>query len=365
MDLYTLDSGFHKDEIVDEFETLIWTERYNEFGDATIVIPTNSPFRNLLVEGTFLSIPGSREVMMIETVSDEKGVRTIVAKSLVAIFLERFFRNTWSTARNDWTTTDYAANIAWRMVVSACGATGATYTGGVLPSNYGTYEVLPNLIAGVLASGSNISVAVPYGNLYDCVKMVCDLEDLGFSLYPDNIVAADYDLKFTAYAGLDRTSSQSTNSVVIFEEALDSLTDVKELRSLSGYKTAAYVWAKGLPSIDTIGIAHVSGTVSTVGFGRRTLMLDASDINAADYTQVALLAVLTKRAKNALANNNYVRMTDGKVVPQNQFIYGTHYNLGDLIELRATMNQKARVTEYIRTQDAKGEIAYPTLSVVD
>lgn len=96
-------------------------------------------------------------------------------------------------------------------------------------------------------------------------------------------------------------------------------------------------------------------------------MVDASDINAADYSSADLTTLLNQRAKDALANNNYVRLTDGKLVPQNAFVYGTDYNLGDVIELRGPSSsvQKARITEYVRSRDSKGETAYPTLSVID
>jgi hypothetical protein len=78
---------------------------------------------------------------------------------------------------------------------------------------------------------------------------------------------------------------------------------------------------------------------------------------------------LDQRAKNALVNNNYVRMFDGTVVPQNGYAYGVgeDYYLGDIIELRGdtTTIQKARITEYTRSKDATGTYEYPTLSVID
>lgn len=369
MDLYTLDSGFIKDKTIDAFETLIWTERYNAFGDAKLTIPVNSQFKNDLIEGKFLSIAESKEVMLIDTVSDEGNVRTILAQSLVSIFLQRIFRNTWSTARSDYTTTGTAAAIAWVMVNAAVGAGGLMATDNIVPgTGTGAYEVLAHLIQGTPATGPTVTVAVPYGNLYDAVKQVCDADSVGFTLYPDNIVTGNYDLVFSVYDGLDRTSFQGVNAPVIFSSALDSLTDIKELRSIAGYKTAVYVWAKGVTARTYIGAAYAAGTTALTGFGRRTMMVDATDINAADYTATALQVVLNRRAKNELINNNYVRMTDGKIVPQNSaFVYGVDYKLGDIIELRAADNvgQKARIAEYIRTQDPNGETSYPSLSVVD
>jgi hypothetical protein len=55
---------------------------------------------------------------------------------------------------------------------------------------------------------------------------------------------------------------------------------------------------------------------------------------------------------------------DGQIVPDIQFKYGVDYNLGDIVEVEAPSSTitKARVTEYIRTQDKEGERSYPTLT---
>jgi hypothetical protein len=76
---------------------------------------------------------------------------------------------------------------------------------------------------------------------------------------------------------------------------------------------------------------------------------------------------MTQAGTDALANNNYTKLVDGEVVPQPQYKYGVNYKLGDLIELVGSDGgvQKAQVTEYIRSKDATGEKAYPTVSVVD
>jgi hypothetical protein len=79
-----------------------------------------------------------------------------------------------------------------------------------------------------------------------------------------------------------------------------------------------------------------------------------------------LLRLLNQRAKDALANNNYTKVVDGEVVPQSQYQYGKHYSLGDIVELQSPsgLTTPARITEYIRSQDANGQRAYPTVSVI-
>lgn len=362
--LFALNSNFGQSDIIDEYSSLIWTERYNDSGEITLVIPVDSESAGMIVTGALLSIEESKDVMLVDTVSIKDEQITAVGKSLTEFLKQRLLRNTWSAVKDHWTINDIPGHIAGTIVSQMCGAGGLMATGAVLLN--GANEVLPNLVIGSLAGGASTRVAVPYGNVYDGVKTVCDGDDLGFRLYPQ-LKTGGYDLIFTTYAGLDRTSSQSTNPLVIFEKAMDSFTDVESIRSIEGYVTAAYSWPSGITAQSQIGSAFSSGASGFTGFNRRTLMVDATDVNVADYSAADLGVILDKRAKDAIVNNNYVRLLDGQLVPQNPFVYGVDYTLGDVIELRDPTStvQKARITEYIRSWDSAGETAYPTLSIID
>lgn len=366
MELYTLDAAFMKLDVIDDFISLIWTERFNQYGDVTLIFPANSPNGKNIVEGTFLSITDSKEVMLVDTVSTESGITTVTGQTLIGFLANRIFRKTWGTTNdNTWQLTGTAGAIANAMMSAMVGAGGAMATGGVVPSG-GNLEVLSHLVLGTAAGGTSFTTAVPYGTLYDSIKTVCDLGATGFRLYPDNISSSGYDMTFETYLGKDLTTDQSSNPPVIFEPAMDSFTDIKEIRSTSGYRNVAYVFPNNPTVIGQVVVVYAPGANLLTDFARRSIMVDASDVNAPDYSASDLTSILTQRGKDALANNNYVRMTDGQLVPQNAFVYGVDYDLGDIIELRGTSDdaQQARITEYIRSQDDTGEIAYPTLSVI-
>lgn len=363
MDLYVLDQNFVQYEIIDNFVSLIWTDRYSESGELTLVLPEDSVDILKIPEGTFVTIDESNDVVEIDTLSLEDGLWTVTGKMLPDILKSRILRNTWSGAKDAWSIANTPAQCAWWIMLQMCGAAGYMASGLVIPG--GTHEPLPNLVSGVLASGTSQTIAVPYGNVYDGVKLCCDQGALGFRLWP-RYKPGGYDLVFDAYAGKDLTTDQSVNPVVIFESAMDSLTNIKQVRSIAGYATAAYAWPSGITAQSQIGVAVAAGTSAYSGFQRRTIMVEASDVNVADYTSSELTSIMNQKAKDALANNNYVRLLDGELVPQEAFTYGVDYNLGDIIELRdsSEIAQHARITEYIRSQDSTGETAYPTLSVL-
>jgi hypothetical protein len=365
MDLYTLDPTYLKNTLVEEYATLIWTERYNQYGEVTLTWGVGSPLDDLIVEDVLLYTPDSPDVMLIDTVNIESGVATATGQSLTGFLASRIFRNTWSTTSDSWVLTGVPGTLGLYIVQQMCMPGGIMAGSGVLPGG-GANEVIPGLTSGPAAAGASISITVTYGNVYDAVKAVCDADNLGFRMYPPSVMDGSGALIFTTYRGADRTTDQSVNPPVIFEPALDNLTDVKTLRSKAGFKNVAYAWGNSMTAQSSIGVAYQPGANLLTGFQRRTLMVDASDVNAGDYTAANLQIALNQKAKDALANNNYVKMTDGTIVPQPNFVYGTDYFLGDVIELRGASNvaQQARITEFIRSKDPNGEFAYPTLSVI-
>lgn len=369
MELYTLDPTFHYNEVIEDFDSWIWTERYSAAGDVTVKVPDSITNRTKLDVGTFLALPTTKEVMLIDTHSIENGFLTATGGSLAAFLQQRIVRASWANFFQYYTLTGAPGWIATEVVKQMCIAGGLMASGSAVTG--GDKEIIPNLALGARGpSAANVTIGVEYGTVYDGIKKICDSYDLGFSLFLDTVTDTSYGLKFKVYQGLDLTSDQSTNPAVIFESAIEALANVKELRSIAGLKNVAYAWAPQIKAQNyAVGTAFSNTAAKTAtGFNRRTMMVLADDINDADLSTTTgmdeLQKILDQRAKDALANNNYVRLTDGEIIPQGTYTYGTDYNLGDLIELRAVDNipQDARVTEYIRTQDATGYKAYPTLS---
>lgn len=373
MDLYTLDSGFRKKDVIDVFNSAIWTERYSSAGDVTLVVPANPTTMAQLSEGTFLAKPDSKEVMLLDTQIVEKGLLKVTGNTLIDFLRNRIVRLVAAHATRSWITTgntpgQLIANLVEQMCI----------TGSLPPGIEGTASDIPKLSIGAYdLTGATIDLEVPYGPLYDAIKTIAETYEVGMSLYLDWASESDYSLKFKTYRGRDLTSTQSTYPMVRFSSVLDSLSNPSELRSISGYKTHCWAYAPGAPawmSDGSTGLAYVAAAVSAIGFDRRVMQIfvDGIDIDyleSIDPTaaQILLNEILTSHARNALANNNYTKVVDGEVVPQSEFQFGTHYLLGDIVELQgySEIIQKARITEYIHSQDETGERQYPTVSIID
>lgn len=376
MDLYTLGSTFLAQRVVDQFVSAIWTERYSATGDVQLVVPATIDNINTLKEGTFLAKRGTEEVMLLDTQSIENGLLTVKGPSLLGFLNERmaWFTNDDATTLEDrvldYTDTEvpgqFIADVVEKMVISPVPATGTIAVVNLDWAN----EVISGLSLGdVDTTGTAERLSAATGPLYDAIAALAAKYNVGISLYLESAdPVTGYSLKFTTYQGLDRTSTQITNPLVRLLPALDSLTDVKELRSINGYKNVAYVLYNGELS------THYADPLAPAPeeFERRSLVVkaDGQPTTAHPYdsyvTPTEEAAFRDQQAKDALANANYVRAVDGQTSPENEYVFGRDYGLGDIIELESYTGliSKARITEHISTHDQQGEREYPTLSVV-
>jgi hypothetical protein len=389
VDLFTMSSTFLAKDTIDEFTSAIWVERYAEPGEVQLSVKATPENIAMLSEGTFLGLRGSKEVMLLETQSVEGNTLKVAGKSLLDFLDERpaWFHNPaynssveGSQRIIDFTADtfkpgEFIAHVVDKMVINP-----DTYEGGNLqwPS-----EVIDGLELGAIdSSGVAVRLTAPVGPLLSSIKPLADQFHLGLSLYLDSADASNgFVLKFKVYQGLDRTTAQTVNPLVRLVPAPDSLTGVKELHSIADYKNVCYVWYKNELSV------HYADpdAPGPEGFARRVLVTDAEGSppghkiqaqqnnpgSTGTYTTTIvdaadIAAFRAQNAKDALANHNYIRAVDGQSSPESEYSYGVDFLMGDVIELQGLSGiiSKARITEFIRSQDATGEKAYPTISVI-
>jgi hypothetical protein len=359
MEVYILDSLYRRTEVVDRYESLIWTERFSAAGDFELKLHSTLENRTRFVEGVKLAIIPSYRVMIVETVEDgidDEGqeILTVKGPSLEAVLDQRMARSAMNdtTTNPSWTLTGTPKVIATQMFHDIC-VTGVLDSGDVIPliheGNIFTTDTVP-------APTDTIEYVVSPDTLYNAEKTLCDQYLMGFRLVRN---ADTSQLWFDIYMGSDRTSHQTALPAVIFSSGLGNLHNTSELRSTALYKNAAYV-------ITPVGtrIVYPDDVDTTIsGFDRRVLIVNADDIT--DTDSVVAQALMLQRGIDELAQNRKVHAFDGEVSQTSQYVYGTDYNLGDLVETRNTdgVSNSMQVTEHIFVADSEGVRSYPTLAV--
>ena len=351
MQLYTLTSSFLPRDIVSDFVSAIWTERYSAAGDVQIVAPATPDVIDLLSQGTFLGLRGTREIMLLETQSIENGLLTVTGKSLTEFLNARHaqFPEAEEFTLNNLSAGQFIAEVVRKIAIN--------------PIYYDEEkDKIVGLELGQISDSGTIKrLSVSPGPLYEAIQKIAQEEEVGFKLYLKSArFSTGYVLRFTTWLGKNRTSEQDVHSMVRLTPQMDSLTDVKELTSIAEYKNVIYVSYEGTTSI------HYAEPTLPIpeGFNRRVLQVDAPTIYIAPENRTEFRAQV---ARNTIAEHVYIKAVDGQVSTEIGYKYGLDYFLGDIIELEGFtgLMSKARVTEYIRSQDQFGDREYPTLSVID
>lgn len=370
MELYTLDRKFVRQAVIDDFESAIWTERYYGDSDVEIVVPLTLLNVQRFPVGIFIGLKGSKEIMMIESATLEKGSIKLVGISLLSWMNNRFIRVSAKHEDQYWYLQGVPGWILWAIIYYMC-IDGAYLNGQIATgiSNPQTLKIPGLTLKDYDKSGVSTKIGIPFGPVYDAMREVATTYEIGMQITLESVTDTSYSIQFRSYKGLDRTSGQTVNPIVRFSPQMDSLANIKELQSIASFKTLVYSFCPSNPNglATTPGKASLTGTQYT-GFDLRALMTFEEDITTDMVGSVAanLLSILNTRAKNALSNNHFVKAVDGQIVPENQFHYGVHYTLGDIIEVQGNSGSvsKSRVTEYIRAQDETGERAYPTVAML-
>lgn len=359
MEVYILDSLLRRIEVVDNFESLIWTERFSAYGDFEIHLNSTVKARSLFTPGTLLSMNESFYVMKVETVEDStdnegKNILVVKGKSLESILENRVARNSLTdlTSEPKWIITDLPAEIAREIFNHIC------VLGSLDPG-----DVIPFITPGTIFEEDTIgepSTVITYEiepkSVYDAIKELCDLYDMGFRLVRNFDTSQLY---FNIYMGSNRTTGQTTLPAVIFSPDLDNLQNTSSLTTVEGYKNVAYVFSP--VGYEIVYAESVDPEVE--GFERQVIVVNASDITDTD-PEVASAAMI-QRGKEELGKHRQIMAFDGELSQRSQYKYGRDYNLGDLVELRNVdgVTNNMQVTEQIFVSDKEGERSYPTLSL--
>lgn len=364
MDLYTLESytgTYNRSELIDDYESLIWTERFIEAGDTRIVLPATSANVALVAPGTLVGVSTSRELMLLDNRSIEDGAITVTGKTLEAFFEQRYIERLaiWETPEN----------IMKTIVLN------------MQDRNNGLYQI-PGLTT-VLdeASGGQVWRKFPTQSAYTGLLDMAKAFQIGMGVYwTVNEVTEGYDLIFETRGGRDMTRK------ILFSPELDNLADIKELFSETDSKTDVTVYPPtSLAEPDKL--AEYMGPVSASNFQnsinpfkRRMMYMTLEDVNEDDLDgatreekQDSLRDLMQDKAWEVLKSKKRVRMVDGEITPESQYSYYTQYNplgemeyqLGDSVKIAGNFTTPitGMITEYIQSSDPTGARSYPTVVV--
>jgi len=360
MELFTLNDKIQPDDIIDNYQSLVWTERYTEWGDFELVIDEGLGRAEGLGRGSFLGMSASRRVMVVETIEEPgDGTLKITGRSIEFLLADRINHVAAIASGAASTTqkkTDTPSNLATFFFTSTC------QSNTLIPQDNLPFVKTgsPGLSGNIPLPTDTVDYEYSEASVYDTIQTICGTFQLGFAIVRSLSTNSEL-TQFQVYTGSDRSSWQTTLPPVIFSPELGTLENQSAIESDASLKTVAYVFGqKGSRIVYADGF-----DTEMVGLARRVMYVDASDVA---YTAGATLnSVLDYRGRQALAEQRSAIAFDGEIPTTIPYKYGIDYNLGDIVERRNIRGYatKMMVTEQIFMSDNEGERSYPTLTSLE
>lgn len=261
MDLLILDKTLQVVAVLDSYNSLIWTDRFQEAGDFEIYRPMDRFALDYIKKDYYLWRKDSEHVMIIETLliesDSEDGDRvTVTGRSLESILSRRVI---WGLKT---LTGNFQEGI--KTLLEEC-----------IISPTKPERKIDNFIfeASTDPRITSLKIDTQYtgDNLYDVVTALCKERDIGFKV----TLNSSNQFVFKLYAGEDRSYGQFQNPYVIFSPNFDNIIDSNYLEENSSLKNVTLVGGEGE---GTERRYTAVGNVS--GLDRRELFTDARDISS-------------------------------------------------------------------------------------
>ncbi len=346
-----LDSTLRPFRPFDVYQSFIWSTRYSAYGDYEIYTPINGQTWLDFTPDNYVQLDESSHLMIIEDRSIETDIdmgNVLVSRgrSLESI-LER--RIVWKQTLIDGNLQEGIRKLLNENAIN--------------PSD--TNRRIPNLIfkASTDPKITTLSITAQFtgDNLYDTIKVLCDVFSIGFKIE----VNEQNQFVFMLWAGVDRSYDQEINPYVIFSPEFDNLLNSNYIESRKLFKNVALVAGEGEGSdrkTQTVG----SGS----GLARRELFVDARDISSTTIDGEIPIAEyneqLKQRGEDKLAETRVETAFDAQVDAYGGFKYNKDYFLGDIVQIENEygISAQARITEMVRSSDRTGRFTVPTFTII-
>lgn len=370
MEAMILDRDFNNVLSVDNFQSFIWTDKYQSSGDFEI----HSPPTELLIEHAkkdyYVWFRDSEHVMIIDTIEiesdlDNGDMMTISGESLESILKRRWIIDEKISIVDEKDIQDFVANLFLHCFGS-----------GDRKVERFFFERNPALEASQFEPGKAYTVSGDYyeTNFYDSIAAVCVAKDLGFKVTLeereiDSAMRLCMILKL--YNGVDRSYDQENRPPVTFSPNFENLLSSSYYSSYRSYTNTAIVHYtdsikdESGESTDVLREQYAwlgGGNDQPKGLDRRETFLIASPDRESDNIEAQMVAEGYSKLKETETTEAF----DGEVDPFGQYQYGRDFLVGDMVQIANQYNYyaKSRVTAVTFSSDVSGEKIYPTFEKV-
>lgn len=355
MEIYVKNTNFEIISVIDSFKSFIWTDRYCEYGDFELYTPMNTELIETIKMDYYLSIGESEHTMIVENISIESDAEDgdmlkITGRSLESILDRRII---WGSKILKGELQTVIKEIINESIISPS-----------IPErkieNFKFIETDDAEVAALTVEETEYNG----DTIYDVVSSLCSAGGIGFKI----LLNEEDEFVFFLYSGDDLSYEQTDNPYVTFSPEFDNLINSNYIESKQEYKNVTLVIGERVS--DSAPKTAVAGEAS--GLDRRELYTEASDISQTQDDDIQLSSseyeqLLTQRGNEELQNKKISKTFDGEFDTTQLYTYNDDFYMGDIVQLANaySMTARARIVEFILSQDENGYSMYPTFSILE
>lgn len=261
MNLIILDKNLQAISVLDSYNSMIWTDRFQEAGDFEIYRPMDQFAKDFLKQDYYIWRKDSEHIMIIEKIyikseSEDGDYVTITGKSLESVLNRRVI---WGLKTLSGNFQDGIKTLLDENVIS--------------PTK--PERKIDNFVfeASTDTRITNLTIDTQYtgDNLYDAIVALCKERGIGFKI----TLNTKNQFVFKLYAGEDRSYGQFAHPYVVFSPRFDNIVSSEYTEDKESYKNVTLVGGEGEGSA-----RRYTAVGDTSGLDRRELFTDARDISS-------------------------------------------------------------------------------------
>ena len=374
--LNVYDSDFNQIAVVDNYTSLVWTDRYSDVGEIEITFPYNKEMLDIFKPDNLCRIYLSEHVMIIEKVEievDDDGVSmvTINGRSMESVLERRVVIEKKEFKKSDEKLQAEGIdlndpNIHEKAKVSLQNSVETLIKENFIePKN--EKRKIPRIVFDKSKDAKILELMINEtyegDDILSIISDLCEDNNLGFK------ITLDYwhHLNFALYYGTDRSYKQDENEHVIFSPYYDNLINSRYYFSNEKYANYMIVQVYTEEEAEALGVEPrifvYTDSEEPSGFYRKEVYHQRSDINKIEMSYKKL----REKAKKKLTMDYKVEKAfDGEIVPEVLYMYQKDYFLGDKVQFEDLYgnSESVYISEVVITKDSEGLSVIPTFEEI-
>lgn len=356
MEVFKLTSSFTPGNAVRGFDSFMWTERYDTYGEFKIIYENDIKSTFQVPIDSLISHTDTKEVMVVENYRIKRDKK----KKLFVEISGRSFE-TFGDERTTVGSKQPMFTVANEAIVELVTGTPAEnvarniFRYALEPGFATADDAIANLVTRLSIREPDVAMdhIIKRGGAYTRASEFLGIAKAGVRTIRPN--GAQTTMDIVIHDGLDKTAT------VTFSAQKDDLIEPEYIWSIKGFKTHAQVATKFDSRL------YLSRDIVSVptGRNRRVLYLEADDLEG-DYTPGTSTDVLASRAQSELDQHIRKQLMAATVSPSAAPKFKWDYDIGDLVTASGefSLTGTMRVVEHILTVDRLGIQGFPALSAV-